>query len=55
MGGGEKLGCLKLYSERCEGGIVRTQAAKTETWIFRKIVELQNSYFLDKLNTYFVF
>ena len=33
--GGEKLGCLKLYSERFEGGIVRTQAAKTDIWIFR--------------------
>ena len=37
VGGGEKLGCLKLYFERFEGGIVKTHAAKTETWIFRKI------------------
>ena len=40
-GGGEKLGCLKLYSEGFEGGIVRTQAAKPKLGYFAKFLNFK--------------
>ena len=39
-GGGGGLDCPRLHFVRFEGGMIKKQVAKSETWIFRKIFEL---------------
>lgn len=43
-GGGGKggFGCPRLHFVRFEGGMIKKQVAKSETWIFREMFELEN-------------
>ena len=38
--GGGGFDCPRLHFVRFEGGMIKKQVAKSETWIFRKIFEL---------------